>query len=167
MARSDIQLFTPLSPEFGSKKHLVAAAASRAIYAGEPVYKVFGSAYVIAQATNKPTDNDSTGAFLGIAASDSTETTTATGYVEVIENRPGMSYLIAPTAAASWDTQAEYNALVGDRVLLDLTSSSWTILASDSQHNGCIVEYLDISLYPGKVAFSVKPSASFNGQANG
>lgn len=62
--------------------------------------------------------------------------------------------MIAPKVAATWNTQAKYNALVGARVLIDLTAGVYTILAADGAGNGCIVEYLDISKYPGMVAFS-------------
>lgn len=58
-------------------------------------------------------------------------------------------------------TQAEYDALVGARVLIDLTAGSYTLLASDSANNGCVVEPLDISLFPGKVAFSIRAGANY------
>ena len=74
---------------------------------------------------------------------------------------PGVTYLIAPKVAATWDTQAEYDALVGARVLLDLTAGAYTILAADGATNGCVVEPLDISKYPGKVAFSIRNGVSY------
>ena len=58
-------------------------------------------------------------------------------------------------------TQAEYDALVGARVLLDLTSGTYTILATDSANNGCVVEPLDISRFPNKVAFSIRAGANY------
>ena len=45
--------------------------------------------------------------------------------------------------------------------LIDNTSGTYTILASDSSGNGCIVEYLDIAKYPGKVAFSWSPTTDY------
>lgn len=98
---------------------------------------------------------------VGIAASTSTNTAALEGTVEVLLDVPGMVYLIAPNVAASFDTQAEYDALVGDRVLLDLTSSTYTILASDGATNGCVIEPLDVAKYPGKVAFSFRRGTNY------
>ena len=58
-------------------------------------------------------------------------------------------------------TQATYDALVGYRVLLDLTGSTYTILVSDNADNGCVIEPLDVFKYPGKVAFSVREAANY------
>lgn len=62
--------------------------------------------------------------------------------------------MIAPKVAATYNTQAKVNALVGARVLLDLTGGVYTILAADGAGNGCVLEYIDVSRYPGMVAFS-------------
>jgi hypothetical protein len=58
-------------------------------------------------------------------------------------------------------TQSEYDALVGKRVLIDLTTGSYTILATDSANNGCVVQPLDISKQPGKVAFSFRDGCNY------
>lgn len=125
---------------------------------GEPVMKVAGATGVLAAVTNFPT---ATLRVVGVAASTSTETASATGTVTVIPATNGQIWMISPKVAATWDTQNEYNALVGSRVLIDNTSGTYTILASDSNGNGCIVEYLDIAKYPGKVAFSWSPTADY------
>lgn len=104
----------------------------------------------------------------GLAASTSTDTATANGVVDVFPNLPGMTYLIAPNVAATWDTQAEYDLLVGARVLLNTTSAGvQTILAADYGGNttnglgsGLVVEPLDVIKYPGKVRFSIKQRLS-------
>ncbi len=75
----------------------------------------------------------------------------------------GTTYLITPDVAATWDTQAEYDALVGKRVLIKLsavTGGTYTILASDSAANGCVIQALDIAKYPGKVAFAFRNGVS-------
>ena len=134
-------------------------ANSTTIYAGEPVAKALGAQYVTAMATNKPVVG--TDYLAGVAATTSTQTATADGVVSVYPIVPGVQYLIAPNAPASWDTQAEYDALVGDRVLLNLTTGVYTILATDSATNGCVVENLDVFKYPGKVAFSFRSATSY------
>lgn len=121
------------------------------IQPGEPVTKVAGAAGVLAAANNAPT---TTLRIVGVASSVSNETASANGTVDVIPASPGQIWLATADVATSWDTQGEYNALCGARVLLKNASGVYTILASDSANNGCVVEYLDITRYPGKVAFS-------------
>jgi len=96
----------------------------------------------------------------GIATATSTNTSTAAGYVDVMPLLPGQTFLMKPNAATSWDTQAEYDALVGKRVVIDLTSGSFTILASDGSTNGCIILPLDIKTTPGLVHFAFDTAVS-------
>lgn len=138
----------------GALKYAVASGTTASIAAGEPVQKLAGTAYVTLASTSFPT---TTLRHVGIASSASTETASAVGTVDVIPSTPGTLWLAVPTTAASWDTQAEYNALIGTRVLLAVSGSTWTIGASDSAGNGCVVEYLDIAQTPGKVCFSFSP----------
>jgi predicted metal-dependent HD superfamily phosphohydrolase len=137
----------------GSKKMIVAASATL-IYPGDIVACTLGDENVALLATNKPTV--ATDFVRGIAVSTSTNTSAAAGTVQVVEVDPSDVLLIKPNVAATFDTQAEYDALVGSRVLLDLTSTKYTILAADSANYGCVIRPLDISKYPGKVAFSVR-----------
>lgn len=142
----------------GARKYLVAASATL-IYPGEPVTKALGAAVVTPMATNKPVV--ATDFLAGIAATTSTNTASAAGEVWVYPLVPGVIYLISPNDSTAFDTQAEYDALVGDRVLIDLTSSSYTILATDGATSGCVIEALDVAKYPGKVAFSFRNGVSY------
>jgi len=154
MARRNIQVYSEAGFGWpGSKKANVAAAAT-AILSGEPVSRAPGATTVTAAATNFPVVG--TDYCPGIACSDSTQTATAAGSVQVCPLNPASSWLIAPKVPASWDTQAKYNALVGKRVLLDLTAGVYTILATDGATNGCVVEPMNISEYPGLVRFSFR-----------
>ncbi len=137
--------------EIGSKKYQVQAAAT-VIYPGEPV--VFGVQYVTQMATNKPVVG--TDYLVGIAESISTQTASADGIVYVKPIVSGCIYGAVPKVAATWDTQAEYDALVGKKVLLDLTSGTFTALAADSVNNGLIVENLNIKETPSTVAFKFR-----------
>ena len=92
----------------------------------------------------------------GIATTKSTQTASAAGEVWVEPIISGTVYKMKPTASTSWDTQAEYDALVGKRVLIDLTASSYTILAADGQTYGCVIEWIDVSKNPGYIAFSFR-----------
>ncbi len=160
MAKGDIMPFENAggSKMPGSLKYAVASGTTASITAGEPVQKAAGAAYVALAATNFPT---TTLRVVGVASSNSTETSTAVGTVDVIPATNGQLWLIAPKVAATWNTQAKYNALIGSRVLIDLTTATFTILASDSASQGCIVEYLDVAAYPGKVAFSWSPLCDY------
>ncbi len=142
----------------GARKYNVAAGAT-AILAGEPVAKDLGAATVTAMATNKPVV--ATDFLAGIAATNSTQTASVDGSVNVYPLVPGVVYLMKPKVAATFDTQAEYDALVGDRVLIDLTAGSYTILATDGATSGCVIEALDVAKYPGRVAFSIRNGVSY------
>lgn len=143
----------------GSRRYNVATNAT-VINAGEPVARVLGATSVTACATNA--GQVGTDYIVGIAQTTSTNTTGAngTGVVNVLPLNSSTTYIIKPTVAASWDTQAEYDALVGKRVLIDLTTSSYTLLATDAVGNGCVVMPLDIAKYPGKVAFAFRAALS-------
>ncbi len=161
MAKGDIIQFSNESiSEGGALKFAVQSGGTPpAILAGEPVEKVAGAAYAITMATNGPT---TTLRQVGVAMSNSTETASVDGTVDVVISKPGQFWLIAPKVTATWNTQAKYNALVGSRVLLDKTTGVYTILASDGASQGCIVEYLDISRYPGMVCFSFSTVTAYN-----
>lgn len=160
MAKGDIQPLENASATKmgGSLKYVVALGAAASINAGEPVEKLAGTNNVIPMATNGPT---ATIRIVGVAASVSTDTVAASGLVDVVPASNGQIWMIAPKVAATWNTQAKYNALVGARVLIDLTAGVYTILAADGAGNGCIVEYLDIAKYPGMVAFSWSPLCDY------
>lgn len=160
MANGDITILDQSTMAgIGARRFLVAASATL-INAGEPVTKALGAAVVTPMATNKPVV--ATDFLAGIAATTSTNTAGAAGDVWVNPLVPGVIYLMAPKVAATWNTQALYDALVGARVLIDLTSSVYTILATDGATSGCVVEALDIAKYPGKVAFSIRNAVSYS-----
>lgn len=159
MARNDIVCATPI-PYGIVRRHQVNSGAAASIKAGEPVAKTLGNNFVAALATNKPVV--ATDFLVGIAVSDSTDTASLVGYVDVREIDVRDTWSIAPKVAATWNTQTLYNALVGFRVLLDLTTSTWTILAADGATSGCVVQFLnDINIYPGRVLFSFRMGTSY------
>lgn len=148
----------------GSVQHqVVGAAGFPAINAGEPVSKTLGNQYVI---TN-PTSGQAvaTNFLAGISTTASNETATVDGIVNVTPLQDGQIWLIAPAVAATWNTQALYNANVGKRVLIQKSAAGntgiYTILAADGSTNGCVVENLDIFRYPGKVAFSFRQALAY------
>ncbi len=160
MALGDITVLSEGAFGYPGSVQFAVAASATLIYPGEPVLKALGSAVVAPAATNTPVV--ATDFWAGIAETTSTNTAGAAGTVQVMQMLPGMTYLIAPKVAATWDTQAEYDALVGDRVLIDLTTGTYTILASDGATYGLVIAPLDIAKYPGKVAFTIREAVSYN-----
>jgi len=142
----------------GSRRYNVAHNAT-VINPGEPVARVLGATSVTACATNA--GQVGTDYIVGIAETTSTNVAgSSAGSVNVLPLTSQTTYLIKPNVAATWDTQAEYDALVGKRVLIDLTSSSYTLLASDAAGNGCVVMPLDVAKYPGRIAFAFRAALS-------
>lgn len=147
----------------GSRTHQVASGTTASISAGELVLKTLGNQYVVVWTANNTAKPVVATDFLaGVSTTASNETTTAAGTVSVTPIVPGQVWLAAPTVAATWNTQAKYNALVGARVLLSCTTAGvQTILATDGATNGLVIENLDITQFPGKVAFSLRAGLSY------
>ncbi len=162
MALGDIVVYGSTSVGSPSSEKFAVAASATLINAGEPVSIALGNSsgnVVTPSATNLPVVG--TDFWAGIAASTSTNTAGAAGTVDVFVLQKGVTYTVAPKVAATWDTQTEYDALVGARVLIDLTTGVYTILASDGSTHGLVVMPLDIKKYPGKVRFAIRQAVDF------
>lgn len=164
MALGDIT-FLGRRSDFSGRLYNVASGTP--IYAGDPVQVDLGGASVYPAVTSFPTVG--TSYVVGIAETSSTNTTSAAGTVVVTPTTTADTMLIAPDVTATWDTQAEYDALVNDRVLIKNsvsvtstpTGGTYTLLASDSTNNGCVVQTLDVFKTPGKVAFAFRNGANY------
>lgn len=139
----------------------VEAGGSATIAFGTPVVTTLGSPYVVAGTDAIPVVG--TDFMVGIAATNSDETASADGHVGVLVMEPETVYLCDAKSPAAIDTQAEYDALVGNRVLFDLTANVWTVdeSAAHSTNNGLVIVDSDIKKYPGKVAFVIRQSSSY------
>ncbi len=167
MAQGDIIILEQSSSQGGRGGRLYNVAAGTPIYAGEPVQlRALGNIVVEPALTNMFVV--ATDYCVGISSTNSTNTATAAGTVEVIPTNSNMTFLVNPDAPTSWDTQAEYDALVGKRVLMKNsvsvtatpTSGTYTLLASDGSTYSWVVQALDISRYPGKVAVALRAGTS-------
>lgn len=151
----------------GESTQLVAAGAVGSIVAGIPVTKALGQPYVIPAVDGTPVIG--TDYMAGISATLSTDTVAADGTVSVMKLVPGITYLIKAKTPATYfgasyltaPSQSTYNALIGDRVVFDLTTGVYTIDAGDGANNGLVVEYVDVAKYPLLVAFSIRAAASY------
>lgn len=92
--------------------------------------KANGSPYVTPLVDGDHTIGTDT-AIVGLAASTATHTSTADGYVDVYMPLPGVIYEGYATTAANVDTDSELNALLGDRVTIDVAGTTatddWTV----------------------------------------
>lgn len=168
MALGDITLYR--DGAFGAQgAHFrqVASGTTASINSGELVLTTLNQQYVtVWTASNTAKPVVGTDYVAGLATTTSDETATLAGKVAIMKIVPGQGFLIKPTTAATYGvgttpSQTTYNSLVGRRVLLNTTSAGvQTILSTDGSTNGLTVEDLDISKYPGMVAFSVRTSAS-------
>lgn len=148
----------------GSRTYNVATgAAGYIINPGEPVtrtvtgatvQRMYGSGTGVAQPVV------ATDYVVGIAQTTSNQTTTAAGTVDILPTNSGLTFLVSPTDSTAWDTQAEYDALVGFRVLISSDATSYTVLAADSTTSGLVVMPLNIAKYPGKVAVAFRAALS-------
>lgn len=147
----------------GSVTHQVASGTTASINAGELVLKALGSRYVtVWTANNTAKPVVATDFLAGVSTTASNETASAIGTVSVTPLIPGQIWLANPNDTTLWDTQSEYSALVGARVLLSCSAAGLqTILSTDGSTNGLVVENLDIKQYPGKVAFSCRAGLSY------
>lgn len=149
----------------GSRTYVVGTASTSVINPGEPVTTSLGAATVTKMygptgVTGIAQPAVGTDYVVGIAQTTSTQTTTATGFVEVLPLNNGTTWLVTPNDTTAFDTQAEYDALVGDRVLINYASGTYTLLAADSANNGLVIQPLDIAKYPGKVAIAFRAALS-------
>lgn len=163
MSSGDVLLFKqgPFGSK-GSQTYNVSSGAVTSIKAGEFCLKALGAANPTvwtANSTAKPVV--ATDFVVGLSTSDSTDTASAAGIVDIIDLMPGMQFLMNPTVAATWNTQAKYDALVGSRVLLSTVGAVQTVLASDSATSGIVIMPLDISKFPGKVAVALRNGCSY------
>lgn len=132
MARYNIKIKTPLNDEF-SLTPIVASGTTTSILTGEPTKA--GASGAVSACVDA--DGTSSQRFTGVAKSDSTETASTAGVVQVYLPLPGIIYACKAKTASLANTQALIDALFCKRVIFDLTSGVWSIdtAAADSATN--------------------------------
>lgn len=143
---------------------VVLGGSPPAINAGEPVSKALGSQYVIIMPNAKPVVADTN--TVGVSSTTSTETASADGTVQVIPINANNIWSITPQTAATYGVgstpnQTTYNALVGARVVFQVTTGTWKILATDSSGNGLVIAASNVATNLGKVNFSFRAANSY------
>ncbi len=158
MAQNDIKFVSPRTVNGAVDTYQVVLGTTASINEGEPVFlgkQTRGTRYVQAiTATQALQPSVGTDWLVGVSTTASNETATADGTVSVLQCSTQDILLCAPKTASSWNTQAKYNALVGRRVLFDVTGGVVTVLATPNTTNsGLVVAPLNIAQTPGQVAF--------------
>jgi hypothetical protein len=141
--RNAISIISQLDPAF-SKKWVVASGGVGTIAAGSPAKTADAAAASPYLGTVVPmVDGDGTTSqrFCGVAKTDSTDTASADGVVQLWLPLPGMLYRAKVKTSTGADTQAEVDALSGKRVVFDLTTSVWTVdaAAADAVVNNVVI----------------------------
>ena len=165
MARSDINIKeTGGLNSVPTDRWVVASGTPVTIKAGEPAKQnADGSEQVILLvdadltiATDQPMS--------GVAAVDSTETASASGYSDQYVPLPNVKWEIKAKSAAAADTQAEIDLLVGNLMLIDLTSSVFTF---DTAGTVSTAAFLIVGGDPNRstVHFRIRPDACSFGRA--
>lgn len=123
-------------------RFLVASGTTASIAAGAPT-KLSTADGSVAGVVADMVDGDGivTGMrFAGLAKDTSTETSGAAGVVNTWAPVPDLLYRGTAKSATAANTQAKIDALMGKKVLFDLTTSNWTVdtAAADALIN-CVV----------------------------
>lgn len=128
MAKFDLRTVGP-----SKNKVYKTEANATAMYAGEPI-KLYGTYSSGAASTNYAVEcNDAepvigTDSFAGIASKNGTHTSSADGEISVARPIPNFTEIWGKAkTTGDVDTDSELLAILGDVVLFDLTSSTYTI----------------------------------------
>lgn len=131
----------------------VKAGSATSILAGEPVIQnTDGDSEYVRIGTSLVSTPDT---FVGIATSDSTDTASADGFVYVAMPTFGTVYRANAKAIASLSTA---NLLT--KVILDLTSSKWTIDQSTTSNGFC--QMVGMNTSTGEVDFVIDMTETLN-----
>ena len=152
MAVNDMRI---RSGQASASRQFRTQAAGTQILPGEPVKK---AGNFVASLANGDCVVDGTGTndiFVGVAASTSTETATDDGFVEVVPHNDSLEYEMAVTTPANMDTQAELDALLFNRVTVDLAGGIYTLDENDADDRLKIFEIVGGDITRGIAHFRV------------
>ncbi len=170
MSRNDIQ-----PKETGGRNSLphdrwgVATGTNPTIKAGEPIKQntmSTGLAHQVILLVDGDLTVGTDAGFAGIASIDSTETASATGYVDAYVPLPDIKWEIKAKSSAAADTQSEIDAFLGGLYAIDLTSSVFTMdtAGGTAQANAFLIVGGDPNR--STVHFRVRPDACSFGRAS-
>lgn len=125
-----------------------------------------GSPYVTPLVTGDHTIGTDT-AIVGLAAGDSTHTSLVDGYIDVYMPLPGIVYEGYATTVANIDTQAELDALMGDRVGIDVSATTsagdWTVDEDEGESQTFAFMLVGGDAEKGTLKFIIRSGATILG----
>ena len=143
------------------------SSSDTVLYPGDPVKILAGEGgnYAGHLATGDP--EIGTDIVIGIVATQSTETSTADGTVEVYMPLPGVVYRCKATTVANINTAAKLLLLKNDCVAFDLTSTTFTVDENEgSDENVHGLRILDGDTTAGTLDFTINPRCTILGDKN-
>lgn len=161
MAKGDVKIVGPGGHTDVPTADWQTEAGATDINAGEPVkLKSAGSPYVIPLADGDLTIGTDT-VMIGVAATDSDHTAAVDGVVKVYLPVTGATYRMKATTVANVDTKAKIDALRGDRVVMNLTTGTYTLdeNAGDGANNAFYILGGDPDT--GELDFSTRADATY------
>lgn len=166
MAKNDVKIVNSGGylniPTITCKTDDQTTSSDTTIYPGEPVKILAGEGgnYAGHLATGDP--EIGTDIMIGIAKSQSTETTTAEGEVEVYLPLPGVVYRCDATTSTNLA-----DGILFDCVTFDLTSTTYTVDENEgSDENVHGLRIVDYDATAGTVDFIINPRATILGDLN-
>lgn len=167
MARNDITIKeTGGRNSVPTDRWVVAAGTPITIKAGEPAKQnatADENVILLADADlTIATDQPMT----GVAATDSTETAAAAGYSDQYVPLPDIKWELKGKVAAALDTQSEIDAFIGTLLLIDLTSSTFTL--DTAAGTASTAAFLIVGGDPNRstLHFRIRPDACAYGRAS-
>ena len=104
-------------------------------------------------------------AMYGLVSKSSTHTSGDDGVVEIYKPLPGIEYRGYATTAANIDTKAKLDALLGDRVTIDVSATTsagdWTIDEDDGEGQTKAFQMLKGDKDKGTIDFLIRSGATY------
>lgn len=164
--QNNIIILNETDPRFAIPGIIVAAGGVATIQAGTPTKAADATAASWTGAVVPMVDGDGTSSqrFTGIAKNTSTDTASVAGVVTIWLPLPGYVYASKSKDLTATNTAAKISALFGKRVVLDVTSSLWSVdtAAADAAVN--MVTIVGGDYQTSSVYFTYKNTGTLLGQ---
>ena len=167
MARNDVQIKeTGGLNSVPTDRWLVAAGTPITVKAGEPTKMSATAAETVILLEDADLTIATDQPMVGVAAVDSTETAAAAGYSDNYVPLPNIKWEMKGKVAAALDTQSEIDAFIGTLLLIDLTTTVFTL--DTAAGTAATAAFLIVGGDPNRstLHFRIRPDACAFGRAS-